>query len=79
MIGIIVWLLLILVIAFCAVPGFTVALLTISGIVAVAILVLWLLAKLTSKSAEQRAAIDREKAIREWERVMGRPHPTRKH
>lgn len=80
MVGIIIWLLLIIVIAFCACPGFLAALATIFGICALGILVLWLLAKLTGKREDetQEAHTDRERAINEWERKWGRKHPTRK-
>ena len=81
MIGIIIWLLLIFIIAVCACPGFLTALATIFGICALGILILWLLAKLTEKSAEKKAEearTEREKAIDEWERKWGRKHFTRK-
>ena len=77
MIGIIVWLLLIIIIALCACPGFLAALATIFGICAFGILILWLLAKLTDKRTEE-AHTDREKAIDEWERKWGKHHPSRK-
>ena len=81
MIGIIVWLLLIFIIAVCACPGFLTALATIFGICAFGIFVLWLLARITDKSAKRRveeARKEREKAIDEWERKWGRRHPSRK-
>ena len=77
MIGIIIWLLLIFIIAVCACPGFLVALATIFGICAFGIFVLWLLAKLSDKRAEE-VHTEREKAIDEWERKWGRRHPSRK-
>ena len=80
-IGIIVWAILIIIIAFCTCPGFLVALATIFGICAFVILVLWLFAKLTYKSVKKRAEdvhVGREKAIDEWEKKWGRKHPTRK-
>ena len=76
MIGIIVWLLLIIIIAICACPGFLVALATIFGICAFGILILWLFAKLTNKRTEE-AHTDREKAIDEWEQIHRRKHPSR--
>ena len=84
MIGIIIWLLLIVIIAFCACPGFLSALGVIFGIFAFCIFILWVLARLTGKKAEEaqgdpeETLREREKAIKEWERKWGRKHPTRK-
>ena len=79
--GIIIILLLIFIIAVCACPGFLAALGVIFGLCALGILILWLLARITGKSARRRAGEvreEREKAIDEWERKWGRRHPSRK-
>lgn len=80
MIGIIVWLLLIIIIAYCACPGFLPAVAVILGICALVILALWLFARLTDKSEKRRAEEvreEREKGIDKWERLHGRKHFSR--
>lgn len=84
-IGIIVWLLLIIIIAVCACPGFLAALGISLGILIIGIFIFWLIARLIDKreereyeTPEESAPPNREEAIKEWEKKWGRIHPTRK-
>lgn len=82
MIGIIVWLILIFAIVIIINPSFLLVFFTtLFAYGAIYIIYLWLknrIMNLFGKSEESdTTAVDRERAIKEWEKKWGRPHPSR--
>ena len=76
-IGIIIWLILIFIIAVCSCPGFLTVLAVILGIFCIGGIIVSFLGRSIGKRIEKDTGIDRERAIDEWEKKWGRPHPTR--
>lgn len=76
-IGIIVWVVLICVIAICTSPGVLNFLAVILGIFCIGGIIVSFVGRSIGKRIEKDTGIDRERAIDEWEKKWGRPHPMR--